>query len=304
MTPKGQRFLGWLSLIVLIGAFIVAWSSADQCSRTEDCGGYRATYNKSTEGGFQELTHGETAEELLARYTLWLALFTGALVITSVFQGYFLIRADRTARTVANAALATATAIGTQNTHILNSITEAKRAADAMNDVATEMGKNAKAALASAQLAQQEFASTHRPKLFIRNIQPRVLGADQKIVIRFTIFNRGEIAANKIIWRMGTIILDKGQNVYGMEGIDAVDVPFIYPLVGGEDVTEDFESTKPLSPTDHYLIVSGGRVLFFCGVIAYQDSSGITRRSGFMRRYDASVSRFDTTADYDAEYEY
>jgi hypothetical protein len=45
-----------------------------------------------------------TAEKQIAYYTKWLALFTGALVAVSGIQGYFLLRADRTARIAANAA--------------------------------------------------------------------------------------------------------------------------------------------------------------------------------------------------------
>ena len=43
-------------------------------------------------------------DERLARYTWWLAVLTGGLVVVAVGQGYFLLRADRTARIAANAA--------------------------------------------------------------------------------------------------------------------------------------------------------------------------------------------------------
>lgn len=51
-----------------------------------------------------------TADERIAKYTLWLAILTGGLVAVSAFQGYFLIRSDKTARTAANAADLTARA--------------------------------------------------------------------------------------------------------------------------------------------------------------------------------------------------
>jgi hypothetical protein len=51
-----------------------------------------------------------TAEKQIAYYTKWLAWFTGALVAVSGIQGYFLLRADKTARIAANAAQKSATA--------------------------------------------------------------------------------------------------------------------------------------------------------------------------------------------------
>ena len=45
-----------------------------------------------------------TSEKQIAYYTKWLAWFTGALVIVAGLQGYFLLRADKTARIVATAA--------------------------------------------------------------------------------------------------------------------------------------------------------------------------------------------------------
>jgi len=52
----------------------------------------------------------EAADDRIAKYTLWLAILTGGLVAVSAFQGYFLIRADGTARTAANAAAQSAEA--------------------------------------------------------------------------------------------------------------------------------------------------------------------------------------------------
>lgn len=53
----------------------------------------------------QRMTKEET-DEALAKYTLWLAVLTGCLVLVSAGQGYFLLRADRTARMTAEAAQA------------------------------------------------------------------------------------------------------------------------------------------------------------------------------------------------------
>jgi len=56
----------------------------------------------------------ESADDRIAKYTLWLAILTGALVVVSGFQGYFLIRADRTARITADATGKMAEAVNIQ----------------------------------------------------------------------------------------------------------------------------------------------------------------------------------------------
>jgi hypothetical protein len=48
--------------------------------------------------------NAESADDRVARYTLWLAILTGGLVMASAFQGYFLIRSDKTTSIAANAA--------------------------------------------------------------------------------------------------------------------------------------------------------------------------------------------------------
>jgi hypothetical protein len=48
----------------------------------------------------------EKPDDRIAEYTLWLAILTGGLVLVSAAQGYFLLRADRTARISAEAAQA------------------------------------------------------------------------------------------------------------------------------------------------------------------------------------------------------
>ena len=51
-----------------------------------------------------KIGESETSDDKIARYTWWLALLTGGLVVTATVQGYFLLRADKTARIAANAA--------------------------------------------------------------------------------------------------------------------------------------------------------------------------------------------------------
>ena len=62
------------------------------------------TSNPSAEHSSTKITGPNSPDERIANYTWWLSAFTLALVVVSAFQGFFLIRADKTARTAANAA--------------------------------------------------------------------------------------------------------------------------------------------------------------------------------------------------------
>lgn len=61
-------------------------------------------YQKPTDKSSKNKTINVTPEERLAEYTGWLAVLTVALVLASVVQGFFLLRADKTARITALAA--------------------------------------------------------------------------------------------------------------------------------------------------------------------------------------------------------
>ncbi len=161
----------------------------------------------------------------------------------------------------------------------------------------------AQAAQATVELAQREFISTHRPRLIVRNVHAKMLGADQPIAIRFTIINKGQTDALRTEWRVGVIILDAGRNIYGMEGIDAPRQTLGAPLASGMDYISDFESRKPLDQTDLDSVDLGEKHLWFCGVIAYFDGANNVRRTGFVRRYDGGTKRFRLTNNPDDEYE-
>lgn len=92
-------------LIVLL-ACVVAWCLVESTLRPPL---QQERYNSPTNNTDKKAANIST-EERLADYTLLLAIFTGLLVGVSVFQGYFLIRADKTARQTANAAMLSAEA--------------------------------------------------------------------------------------------------------------------------------------------------------------------------------------------------
>jgi hypothetical protein len=135
MTSSGWRLLGVLLLFGVGGLFGAAWFAADECAHTEGCGAYRAHYQKPANDSSKEVPHRETAEELVASYTGWLAVFTcGLFIVTSGLWGATWRLWKTTAKAVEDgeksvkAAVAAATAAGQH-------VGEAARAANAMEAI-------------------------------------------------------------------------------------------------------------------------------------------------------------------------
>jgi hypothetical protein len=87
--------LGALLTVAVFAMGYVAASSVPPPSQQIENTGHEHAADEGAE---------RTAEKQIAYYTKWLAWFTGALVAVSGIQGYFLLRADKTARIAANAA--------------------------------------------------------------------------------------------------------------------------------------------------------------------------------------------------------
>jgi hypothetical protein len=91
MLNETQKALAWFALL---GCLAVAIGF-----ELNDAARYQAAHNNYTQPNKKSeyVAASESADDRIARYTLWLAIITGGLVGVSAFQGYFLIRADRTA---------------------------------------------------------------------------------------------------------------------------------------------------------------------------------------------------------------
>ena len=105
----------FLALVAVIGSAII---DAEHCRYTQDCRGYKHASQRYEENKHNETLWERTTNDPIAFYTLLLAVFTGGLTFASIWQGYFLVRADKTARTAADAALTTAQTAIAQATHM------------------------------------------------------------------------------------------------------------------------------------------------------------------------------------------
>lgn len=87
--------------IFAMGMLFVSSLPSPQQQTTESSN--NSTQN-STQNSAAHVAGPNSPDERIANYTWWLSAFTLALVVVSCFQGFFLIRSDKTARITANAA--------------------------------------------------------------------------------------------------------------------------------------------------------------------------------------------------------
>jgi hypothetical protein len=99
-----SRLLGITSLLCLFGLLGLAeWSVDKHCRQTQDCNRHQEA-NRTGDHQGQNLSLWYPISPL-DRYTLLLVVFSAGLTGASIWQGFFLLRADNTARTTADAAL-------------------------------------------------------------------------------------------------------------------------------------------------------------------------------------------------------
>lgn len=99
-----QAHRGMIAALLCLAAWL-AWMDATSFQRQTP---YQAPI--SADKGSNKNASKVTPEERLAEYTGWLAALTGFLVLASIIQGVFLLRADKTARINAENAKDTVTA--------------------------------------------------------------------------------------------------------------------------------------------------------------------------------------------------
>jgi hypothetical protein len=106
LSPKTHKrayvalFLAGLACVFAFGVYSGMRSSEPPPNQQAINAGHQ-----SAEGAPVEVTQAERADDRIARYTLWLAIFTCALVVISAVQIAFLTSADKTARKAADTAM-------------------------------------------------------------------------------------------------------------------------------------------------------------------------------------------------------
>jgi hypothetical protein len=207
------------------------------------------------------ISDAEKADDRIARYTLWLAVLTGGLVLMAGIQGYFLLRSDKTARTAADAAKLSAEA--------------AKASADMVPNV-------------------------ERAYVFIKTmIAKRHAGHPHMVDIHF--HNYGRTPANVAKLAACVRVLDHiptdadipgdqqpGQEI---EIIIGADKPWVMDnLTCHEDVREPREGNE----------LQQGKTHIYCwGMLEYRDIFGKTNPTNFCRRLNMKDGKFYPVGGFD-----
>lgn len=307
--------------MLVVGFGCAVWI-AQQCEETKNCAGYSRAHYSAPQQQPAETLWERTLRDPLALYTFLLAIFTCGLAAASIWQGYFLIQADRTARRAADAALLNAKTAGTQATHLQNSAEQAARAAKAMEDVAREMGRSAAAAQDAANvakesvgLAKKEFAASHRPKLRVHEIFTERFGAvfGPSTPQGFPMFRPGEPMKGELyvtnIGDTAATIIESNILVFLTEEPLPMRAPFeiatfqrpfrAQRLEPGQTIEGRFVDVKGETAN----VDPRSTQVYVMGQIGYQDDNSVPRRMLFCRQYDGMLRRFVAVdnADYERE---
>jgi hypothetical protein len=151
-------------------------------------------------------------------------------------------------------------------------------------------------------LARDEFLSTHRPQLIVRQFQLNQPLPDHIVTISFSIINAGDteatlrlIAAEVALWN---------GRYWEAPGIDFITRP-VNPKVirNGQRISITIVSRFKI--TDAQIKAVEQKTLSICAVgeFTYTDPLGTERRTGFRRNYDVSTDMFIASENKDQEYQ-
>jgi hypothetical protein len=154
----------------------------------------------------------------------------------------------------------------------------------------------------SINLARDEFLSTHRPKLRVRQFVLDLPTPENPLVVHFATVNVGATPAN---WRniAAEVALWNGRSweAPGVHQIvESINHP---PIKSGQRLQVAIRSRFNISAEQIRAIEKGSLVVCAVGELTYADSSGVMRRTGFRRNYDIGADMFTASPNKDQEYE-
>jgi hypothetical protein len=154
-------------------------------------------------------------------------------------------------------------------------------------------------------LAREEFISTHRPRLRVRQFNLDTLTPNNPLVVRFALRNIGETKAH---WRTLAVdvVLWNEREGFWETPIDEIVKPLdnCRPIKSGQRLqTNDFASRFNVTAEQIDAIKSGELIVCVVGELGYADDLGVMRRTGFRRNYNPLSNLFEPTPNPDQEYE-
>jgi hypothetical protein len=267
--------------------------SAERCRYAQNCGSYQRASNSPEHESLNFA--GWEPKDALDRYTLLLAIFTAALAVTSIFQGVLLLRADRTARTAADAALKTAQTAITQAGHLGSSVEQARRAADEMANVAVSMKASAKSAAEANVVADRSARVVNRAYAYFvledQTCREFFIKAVKGIEFRWRAQNFGKTPARLIASGSAIVIND----------VFPIPFPYLQKLRFGKVVLAESERSDPfvdqtgdLSTEDSIAVLNGDKRIWFAGGVDYTDVFGTKQTTNWAFFYDKDRRELST----------
>jgi hypothetical protein len=174
----------------------------------------------------------------------------------------------------------------------------------------------AEAAKASADLAREEFVSSHRPQLVVRRVQARFRPAINEHGINLVIANIGSSIATNITGNINIRVIPTSLQVdferesmpqYGGAEIDIGALinrpPRNNPNLNARERTFVFFGSDEINADSMARVERNESLLYFYGYITYTDANQVRRDCGFFRTYVPSNGNFQARSD-DPDYEW
>jgi hypothetical protein len=230
-------------------------------------------------------------EERIAYWTAWLTGFTGLLAFVSAIQIGFLIRADKTARIMAETAQAQTHKMGDWADSAAKQILIAGRQTDIQEK--------------QHAIGRLQFFAMHRPKIILREAIIGTVLEGEPIHVIMNIVNIGSTTGIIVHSTVNVRIVPPGkQFILSGSTVDIYDDLGPITLVAGQSVLIPYP--KPDAPKYQahkftlrsYPIATGNFIerrdsdIILTGQLLYEDEIGTQRRTAFFRILDLERRRF------------
>jgi hypothetical protein len=154
----------------------------------------------------------------------------------------------------------------------------------------------------SLDLAREEFISTHRPKIILRNFQigDREIPDGKPINVTFIAQNIGDSVGKVVQIRSATVILDSKEKIPTDFSFLHSD-PFQFSLKSGEKELFPANGNSAPEKNESVAVYIGSKAFYCLGLLVYEDAVGTKRETGYCRRYFPREGRWEIV---ESEYEY
>jgi len=153
-------------------------------------------------------------------------------------------------------------------------------------------------------LSRDEFNSSHRPKLVVRQFEVDSITQGNPILVHFAMVNIGSTEALPELLGCGIGLWNVERQLFEPPGINTVQTKFVAPpIAGGQRVSWHVVSPFAVTPQQLGLIQSGSLLVQILGEITYKDRLNRQRRTGFRRAHDRHTNKFTPSPDPEEEYQ-